>query len=438
MSYQLDQVANVTITLESGGLTQAGFGTPLVVGPNGTITEIKTISAASEMTASYGYNTTDPEYLKAVAIFAQSPRVSTARIGKLPNGVEGDVKRLTPTGAWASGSFSLEIQGEVVTETFDTDEATSYGNLATAIAALDDVASATWSGTYLEVTATAGLALSVEVVSFPSSVTALAQAIQAGSSTVESDLNTLTANDKDFYAVLVASESAADVKALVSYANANKKLPFYKNYDALALVSNETSSLVHDLNSASESRAIGMYQSYANKDEQPDAALAGKILPFQPGEISWKGKTLVGISAESFTAGQDAELISKKINLVVTSNSVNFTKEGTVAEGEFADIIRGIDWTEARIQENILSLVTSVNKIPYTTAGMRQVAARISEVLRQGVLNGLYVDGYEVTVPAIEDVSAIDKSNRVLNNVRFTATLAGAIHKVNVTGTVSV
>jgi hypothetical protein len=439
MGYQLDQVASVTITLESAGLSQAGFGVPLIVGPNGTVSGIATISSASEMTTSYGYSTTDPEYQKAVAIFAQSPSVSTVRIGKLANGVVGENKYLTPTGSWTSGSFSLEVQGETVTEAFDSDEATSYGNLATAIAALDDVASASWDSgnSRLDVVSVAGKCLSVEVVSFPDSVTALAQEIQTGSSTLESDLNDLTATDKEFYALLIASSSAPDINDAVSYVNANEKLLFAKTSDKLALVASETSSLAYSLNNAAQERVALMYQDFSYEaTEEPDAALAGVGLPYQPGEITWKFKSLVGISAEALNAGQDAELISKKVNFVVTSNSRNFTKEGTVSSGEFIDVIRGIDWTKARVQESILALKLSKKKVPYTTQGLALISGAIREVLRQGVVNTLFNDDFEISVPDIADVSATDKSNRILNNVTFNANLQGAIHKSNISGTV--
>ena len=43
-----------------------------------------------------------------------------------------------------------------------------------------------------------------------------------------------------------------------------------------------------------------------------------------------------------------------------------------------------------------------------------------------------------VTVPAIEDVSVLDKANRILREVKFSAQLQGAIHKVYIEGSVYV
>ena len=43
-----------------------------------------------------------------------------------------------------------------------------------------------------------------------------------------------------------------------------------------------------------------------------------------------------------------------------------------------------------------------------------------------------------VTVPKAANVPPTDKTQRILKNVRFQATLAGAIHAINITGTVTV
>jgi hypothetical protein len=40
--------------------------------------------------------------------------------------------------------------------------------------------------------------------------------------------------------------------------------------------------------------------------------------------------------------------------------------------------------------------------------------------------------------PKVKDVSSADRANRVLPDVTFSATLAGAIHAVEILGTISV
>ena len=440
MSYELDQVVSVAISLQATGISQAGFGVPLICGPNGTTeNEIFTIASASELINDHGYLTTDPEYRKAVALFAQNPSVSTVRLCKI-SAVSETEKRVSLVGAWSAGSLALEVQGQIVSAAFDTDEDTSMGALATAIAAVTGVSSATYSipNGELEISSDAGLALSIKAASLPSGVTGIEQTVLAGSSVVESELNVLTAADKEFYAVLVASDADADIRSLLSFANANKKLMFAKTNDALAEKSGEESSLAYTLNNSSESRAVLIYQNYSQRDEQADAAFAGIGLPLIPGSFTWKFKTPVGISQCKVSVSANVELMNKGVNIVTRSNNVNFTKEGTTSSGQFIDITRGIDWLEVRLQENMLSLQLNQNKIPYTTAGLNLVAGAIREILRLGSNNGLLNDDFTILVPDINEVLANDKANRVLKNVKFVASLQGAIHRVEIQGTVTV
>ena len=440
MSYELDQVVNVNISLQAAGISQAGFGVPLICGPNGTTEgQIITIASASELTQDHGYLVTDAEYLKAVAFFAQNPSVATVRVCKI-SGVSATEKHVSIIGAWTTGDLALEVQGQEASASFSSDEDTSMGLLATAIAGLDGVSACTYDsiGGKLEITSDAGLGLSVKASSLPSGVTGINQEVQTGSSSVEADLNALTAQDKDFYAVLVASDADADIKSLLSYANANGKLMFAKTNDVLAEEAGEEHSLAYDLNNASESRAVLVYQNYSQRNQQADAAFAGIGLPTVPGSITWKFKTPVGISQVQVSVGANAELMSKGVNIVTRSNNVNFTKEGTTSSGQFIDITRGIDWLEARLQENILSLQLNNGKIPYTNAGLSLVGGAIREILRLGSNNGLLNDDFSISVPDVSSVLANDKANRILKNVTFVASLQGAIHKIEINGTVTV
>jgi hypothetical protein len=61
-------------------------------------------------------------------------------------------------------------------------------------------------------------------------------------------------------------------------------------------------------------------------------------------------------------------------------------------------------------------------------------------VLKDGIrAGGLSSDpAPEVTAPAVADVDSITKAGRILPDVKFTATLAGAIHNLEISGTLSV
>ena len=90
--------------------------------------------------------------------------------------------------------------------------------------------------------------------------------------------------------------------------------------------------------------------------------------------------------------------------------------------------------------ERIFATLISVDKIPFTDNGIgvieNDVRAQLSEGIRIG---GLAADPAPiVSVPKASEVDSADKLARALRNVTFNATLAGAIHSVEVTGSVSV
>lgn len=100
------------------------------------------------------------------------------------------------------------------------------------------------------------------------------------------------------------------------------------------------------------------------------------------------------------------------------------------------DVMRGTDWLAARIQERVYALLIQNDKVPFTDAGIQAVKGEILAQLQAGVARDFLASDPEptCTVPRAADVSAADKGNRQLNNVKFRATLAGALHKVTIEG----
>lgn len=178
----------------------------------------------------------------------------------------------------------------------------------------------------------------------------------------------------------------------------------------------------------------------------PEAAWMGHLFPSDPGSATWKFKTLSTITSENLTETQINNLHAKNANSYVEIGGVDITCEGTVGEGEFIDVIRGVDWLDARLTERIFSRLVNLPKIPYSNPGIATIEAEIRAQLDEGIASGFLradpasYDGepYSITVPLVKDVSFTDRANRQLTNVNFTATLAGAIHAVTVSGVVTV
>ncbi len=114
-------------------------------------------------------------------------------------------------------------------------------------------------------------------------------------------------------------------------------------------------------------------------------------------------------------------------------------RNGVMSEGSFIDVIIGLDWLQARIQEQVFYRLATKKKIPYTAAGAMMIEAEIRSVLSQGVANGLIADAptYTVQSPDVLAIPEVTRAQRVLGDFLFQARLAGGIHKVIVRGVVT-
>jgi hypothetical protein len=126
---------------------------------------------------------------------------------------------------------------------------------------------------------------------------------------------------------------------------------------------------------------------------------------------------------------------------VARSNNITYTFEGLTGAGEYLDTTVGLDWVHARIQERVFGLKTSSKKIPYTQKGIDAVQVQVQSVLNDATISPNTIfspnPAPAATAPRVETIDAADKATRTLPNVTFAATLAGAIHKTQVRGTVT-
>lgn len=262
------------------------------------------------------------------------------------------------------------------------------------------------------------------------------------SGTPASDLDAINNANSQWYALIATERDPAIVQAIAAWVETHIKLFGTASSDLTIInveAGTDVTSIAAVLNQAGYIRTFVMYHQDADHDF-PEAAWFGKVLPLEPGSETWKFKTLAGVSYSNLTTSQSNTAHAKKANTYEFVGGVGITEEGTVAQGEFIDIIRGIDWLTARIQEYVFSVLVNNPKVPYTDAGIAVIQSEVLRALKQGIANQLISDSPApvVTVPLAANVPTADKANRILRDVRFTATLAGAIHAVVIRGTVSV
>jgi hypothetical protein len=201
----------------------------------------------------------------------------------------------------------------------------------------------------------------------------------------------------------------------------------------------DDTSIAYIFNNLGYIRSFVLYHE-ESESSFPECAWFGNVLPLAPGSETWKFKTLNSIAYSDLTGNQEANAFAKQCNTYEYVGGVGITQNGTMSQGEYIDIIRGVDWLTSTIQSYVYSVLVNNPKVPYTDSGITAIESEIRRALLLAIANNFIASDppYEIFVPLAANVSPTDKANRVLNGVTFNATLAGAIHAVNITGTVSV
>lgn len=262
------------------------------------------------------------------------------------------------------------------------------------------------------------------------------------SGSVTDDLDAIQAVNDDWYALACTDRTSGVVQQIAAWVEARIKLFGTSSADPNIInqpVGTDTTSVAALFNNAGYVRSFVLYHQDSDSD-YPECAWFGNCLPLQPGSETWAFKTLNSIAYSDLSSTQSNNVLAKKANTYTYVGGVGITQAGTVSQGEYIDIVRGVDWLTSTIQTYVYSILVNNPKVPYTDAGITAVEAQIRRALSQGITNNFISADPEptVTVPKAANVSYADKAARILRNVRFQATLAGAIQQIRIQGTVTV
>lgn len=440
----LDNIVNVSITRETAAVSQTGFGTLLVLGDSDSFPKVDTVTIVFDADL-----ITDNSIVVTVNGVALSPVVFASShantMGLLETALEAhanidtvtvDTRTLTIV---SESDLSVVIQSAIVTLGVSQAVATITRTAATRIQfyANPTAVLVDFSATDLEYLA----ALAAFSQSPRPTQVAIGQ-MRSGDASWTAALAAIVLESNEWYGLVITSRTEADVLEAAAWTEAVTKLFLTATADAVMLTT-ATTAIDGQLAALDYDRSGCMYHPDADastNDPYPDAAWFGRMLTTIPGSATWMFKTLSGVPVTVLTTTQKSNVHTKLGNTYTSVGGQSITEKGTVASGEFLDVMRGVDWIEARIQESIYSLLVNSAKVPFTDAGIEAIIGEIKAVLERGILNGLIArdPAYTVTAPDAADVSTNDKALRQLPDVEFTATLAGAIHKVTIAGTVTV
>ncbi|MED3932964.1 DUF3383 family protein [Priestia megaterium] len=239
--------------------------------------------------------------------------------------------------------------------------------------------------------------------------------------------------DQDWFFLVTADAELSDQLAVADYIE-SKKFKMYATRTVDTESRNAFKTKDYDY-------VIDFY--HPTEGEHAEAALIGEAGSQMVGSITWKFKTLKGITPIDVPADELALIHNDGAIAYVTKAGIPQTSEGIVASGEYIDVMHGKSWIKTNIETSIQKAFADNGKVSFDARGIALLDGSVTTVLQQGFKQGIIaIDGdnnplYTVTTKAREEMPAAERAQRIYNGLSFSFELAGAIHEANIKGQIA-
>lgn len=440
----IDRIVNVQISLNTNGVSKEGFSTMLVVGTHAnTLNRVTTYTNINDLTND-GFSTDDPIYKAVSAAFSQTPRPRQVKVGRRQiEEVNISVNNIKDNTDYTVTIFSKDNKGIITEQEYKFNSSTS-ATATTIVSGLqsamtdDTVVTATVESENLKLVTKSNKAFSVKVSSN------LSIELAEPTEEIADTMSAITASDSDFYGIVLASRDKDDIMAMAEWVETQTKLFGTSTAEPGAKDSETDIDLLSMIKAKNYYRTFAFYHELADS-EYLEAGVMARCFAIEPGGETWANKVLSGLTADNLTETEYLAITNKNGNTFETSRNKSITQNGKVAGDEWIDVIRFRDWLQEEITVNVFNLLINSNKVPYTDAGIALIENQIRQALllgqrRGGIAPTEYDEdnnenlGFSIEMPLAANISANTKAQRLLEDVKFTARLAGAIHVVEIAG----
>ncbi|WP_303690921.1 DUF3383 family protein [Megamonas hypermegale] len=440
----IDRIVNVQISLNTNGVSKEGFSTMLVVGTHAnTLNRVVTYTNINDLTND-GFSTDNPIYKAVSAAFSQTPRPRQVKVGRR----QVEEVNLSVNNVKDNTDYTITVSSKDTDGTVD-EEAYKYNSQTSATAtkiieglqalmASDTAVTATASGEKLQLTAKSGKSFAIKISSN------LSAELTEPTEEIADTMSAIMASDSDFYGIVLASRDKDDIMAMAEWVETQIKLFGTSTAEQGAKDSETDTDLLSMLKAKNYYRTFAFYHELAN-NEYLEAGIMARCFAIEPGGENWANKVLSGLTADTLTETEYLAVSGKNGNTFETFRNKSITQNGKVAGDEWIDVIRFRDWLQEEITINVFNLLINSDKVPYTDAGIALIENQIRQALllgqrRGGIAPTEYDEdnnenlGFSIEMPLAANIPANTKAQRLLEDVKFTARLAGAINVVEITG----
>ena len=237
---------------------------------------------------------------------------------------------------------------------------------------------------------------------------------------------------KDWYYLIATTAEVDDVILIADAVEADGTREFFTR-------SSSKTDLAEILVGDYERTTVFYHTTISN---YPETAWVGRCGAADVGSLTWKAKTLTGITPLDISATELDEIHELGANTYLSKAGQSVTSEGKTVSGEYIDIVQSKDYVKASIELAVQSLINNTGKIPYDDTGIAMIEATVRTVLQRCFNTGMIAadaDGlglYGTTFKTRAEVDPADRAERTYNDGEFFFELAGAIHTTTIRGAI--
>jgi hypothetical protein len=273
---------------------------------------------------------------------------------------------------------------------------------------------------------------------------------QATGETCLTALTACRAANTSWYGVFIPGAGNSDHTACAAYVQTltSPYCMYLMQTNSATVLSNSTGNIFASLNGSMYTRTLGMYSSTSY-------TVAG-LLGYMMGNTSVAAGSAYTLSMKSITGSTTDALTESQVTNLKTNNGNFYANYGGFSTyqtgtnfGQWTDVIINLDLFVTKVQQDVVALLTSVNKIPQTEAGMAQIKTTIANDCDLFVRQGTFAPGtwtgatfgqvttgqnlaagYLIWSDPIATQSASNRSQRIAPNIYIACKLAGAVQSV--------
>jgi len=235
--------------------------------------------------------------------------------------------------------------------------------------------------------------------------------------------------DEDWYFVITADAELTDQIAVADFIEAKR----FKEYVVKTIDSESRNAF----KAKGYFRTIQFY--HPIEGEEADAALIGEVGNLQPGTITWKFKSLKGITPLKITADELKRIHEDGANVYVTKAGNPQTSEGIVVSGEYIDVVHGMDWIKHNIEHHMQETFRNNSKISFRSGGISLLETDLINVLERAAEFGIInkedeTPLYTVVAKPKSEMPAEEVRKRIYSGLSFSYEPEEAIHLTKIHG----